>query len=222
MIPKAARARLQNIKISKYLETRRLTEDIFGESGRKPWRGDTPHARDPCQKLKITVISGFRTIIAVVAKYRAKFTVHCRGFWLPYKNYCGNQLPCNNYRALPWWLAAEQSIPWLPITVHQLLCNTVVAAYRVKRYRYEKSLPRKALEKLGLARSIVSAPEMRALGIIISNYRGHPPPSLFPSSSPWIICCIIIIIIITLIDRHYITMQHDRASKQFVPVIIRK
>ena len=59
----------------------------------------------PCQKLKITVISGFRTKIAVVPKYRAKITVHCRGFWLPYKNYCGDQLPCNNYRVLPWWLA---------------------------------------------------------------------------------------------------------------------
>ena len=102
----------------------------------------------PCQKLKITVISGFRTKIAVVAKYRAKITVHYyRGFWLPYKNYCGDQLPCNNYRALPWWLATVQSIPWLPITVHQLPCNTVVAAYRGKRYRDEKSLSRKALEK---------------------------------------------------------------------------
>ena len=84
MIPKAARARLQNIKISKYLETRRLTEDVFGESGRKPWCGDTPHAREPLT-LKITVIFGFRTKIAVVAKYRAKITVHCCGVWLPYK-----------------------------------------------------------------------------------------------------------------------------------------
>ena len=100
----------------------------------------------PCQKLKITVISGFRTKIAVVAKYRAKITVHCRGFWLPYKNYCGDQSPCNNYRALPWWLTTVQNIPWLPITVHQLLCNTVLAAYRGKRYRDEKSLPRKALK----------------------------------------------------------------------------
>ena len=81
-----------------------------------------------------------------MAKYRAKITVHCRGFWLPYKNYCGDQLPCNNYHALPWWLATVQSIPRLPITVHQLLCNTVVAVYRGKRYRDEKSLPRKALE----------------------------------------------------------------------------
>ena len=89
----------------------------------------------PCQKIKIAVISGFRTKIAVVAKYRAKITVHCRGFWLPYKSYCGDQLPCNNYRALPWWLATVQSIPWLPITFHQLLCNTVVAVYRGKRYR---------------------------------------------------------------------------------------
>ena len=100
----------------------------------------------PCQKLKITVISSFRTKIAVVAKYRAKITVHCRGFWLPYKNYRGNQLPCKNYRVLPWWLATVQNIPWLPITVHQLLCNTVVAAYRGKRYRDEKSLPREALD----------------------------------------------------------------------------
>ena len=100
----------------------------------------------PCQKLKITVISGFRTKIAVVAKYRAKITVHCRGFWLQYKNHCDDQLPCNNYRALPWWLATVQSIPWLQITVHQLLCNTVVAAYRSKRYRNDKSLLRKALK----------------------------------------------------------------------------
>ena len=91
----------------------------------------------------------FRTKIAVVAKYRAKITVHCcrRGFWLPYKNYCGDQLPYNNYRALPWWLATVQSIPWLSITVHKLLCNnTVVGAYRGKRYRDEKPLPRKALK----------------------------------------------------------------------------
>ena len=96
---------------------------------------------------------GFETVkspakIAVVTKYRAKVTVHYRGFWLPYKNYCGDQLPCNNYRALPWWLATVQSIPWLPITVHQLLCNTVVAAYRGKRYRDEKLLPRKDLNKI--------------------------------------------------------------------------
>ena len=45
---------------------------------------------------------------------------------------------------------AVQSIPWLPITVHQLLCNTVVAVYRGKRYRDEKSLPRKALENTSL------------------------------------------------------------------------
>ena len=99
----------------------------------------------PCQKLKITATSGFRTKIAVVAKYRTKITVHCRGFWLPYKNYCGDQLPCNNYRVLPWRLATVQSIPWLPTTVHQLLSNTVVAVYHGKRYRDEKSLPRKAL-----------------------------------------------------------------------------
>ena len=95
MIPKAARARLQNIKISKYLEIRGLTEDVLGECGRKPWRGDTPHARESLSMSKIiiktTVISGFRTTkVAVVAKYHATITVHCRGFWLPYKSYCGN------------------------------------------------------------------------------------------------------------------------------------
>ena len=108
MIPKAARARLQDIKISKYLETRRrLTEeDVFGELNADANPGAvTRHMQEnlcPCQKLKIIVISGFRTKIAVVVKYRAKITVHCRGFWLPYKNYCGDKLPCNNYRALPW------------------------------------------------------------------------------------------------------------------------
>ena len=65
--------------------------------------------------------------IAVVSGYRTKITA------------------VTNYRALPWWLATVQSIPWLPITVHRLLCNTVVAAYRGKRYRDENSLPRKAL-----------------------------------------------------------------------------
>ena len=64
---------------------------------------------------------------------------------LPYKTYSGDPLPCNNYRSLPWWLATVRRIPWLPITIHQLLCNTVVAVYRDKRYRDEKSLPRKAL-----------------------------------------------------------------------------
>ena len=107
MIPKAARARLQNIKISKYLETRRLTEeDVFSELNVDANPGAvTRHMQEnlcPCQKIKIAVVSGFRTKIAVVAKYRAKITVHCRGFWLPHKNYCGDKLPCNNYRALPW------------------------------------------------------------------------------------------------------------------------
>ena len=95
----------------------------------------------PCQKLKITVISGFRTKITVVAKYRAKITVHCRGFWLPYKNYCGDQLPCitvvAGYRTKYSVVANYRP----PTTV-----STVVAAYRGKRYRDEKSLPRKALD----------------------------------------------------------------------------
>ena len=99
-------AKYQNIKISG--NTSVDGEDVFGECGRKPWRGDTPHAREPLTMSKIkkiTVIFGLRTKIAVVAKYRAKITVHRRGFWLPYKSYCGDQLSCNNYRALPWWLA---------------------------------------------------------------------------------------------------------------------
>ena len=61
----------------------------------------------PCQKFKTTVISGFRTKIAVVTKYRAKIgyrtkitvvtnyratiTVHYRGGWLPYKVFRGCQ-----------------------------------------------------------------------------------------------------------------------------------
>ena len=44
----------------------------------------------PCQKLKIIVISSFRTKIAVVAKYRAKI------------NYC----------ALPWFLVTVQKLLW--------------------------------------------------------------------------------------------------------------
>ena len=70
MIPKAARVRLQNIKISKYLETRRLTEDVFGENVDANPGAVTRHMQEnfcPCQKLKITVNSGFRTKIAVVA-----------------------------------------------------------------------------------------------------------------------------------------------------------
>ena len=87
-----------------------------------------------CQKLKITVISGFRTKVAAVAKYRAKINVHCRGFWLPYKNYCvvtnyratltvyyrggwlpckvfrGCQLPSTNYCAIPWWLLTAANV----------------------------------------------------------------------------------------------------------------
>ena len=149
MIPKAARARLQNIKVSKYLETRRLTEDVFGEEcGRKPWRGDTPHAIKP---LTMSKIKNYR-VFWFPYKSRRGCQIPCENYCaLPWflvtvQNYCGDQLPCNNYRALPWWLATVKSIPWLPITVHQLLCNTVVAVYRGKRYRDEKSLPRKALK----------------------------------------------------------------------------
>ena len=64
----------------------------------------------PCQKIKITVISDFRTKIAVVAKYRAKITVHCRGFWLQYKSYCGDQLPSTNYCTMPWWLLTPANV----------------------------------------------------------------------------------------------------------------
>ena len=151
MIPKAARARLQNIKISKYLETHRLTEDVFGEFGRKPWRGDTPHAREPLTMSKIE---------------------NYGDFWFPYKNCRGDHIPCENYSALPWFLVTVQKLLWRPITVQQLPCITVVAAYRTeysvvanyrppitvqyrggcyrgKRYRDEKPLPRKALKISG-------------------------------------------------------------------------
>ena len=67
-------------KISKYLETRRLTEDVFGECGRKPWRGDTPHTRESLLMSKIK---------------------NYRDFWFPYKNCRGGQIPCENYCALP-------------------------------------------------------------------------------------------------------------------------
>ena len=81
----------------------------------------------PCQKLKITVISGFvqklpwwlntvrkllciavvsgySTKVTVVTNYRATITVHYRGGWLPYKVFRGCQLPSTNYCTMPWWL----------------------------------------------------------------------------------------------------------------------
>ena len=75
----------------------------------------------------------------------------------------------------PWWLATVQSIPWLPITVHQVLCNTVVAAYRGKRYGDEKSLPRKAL---GITNPILTVTKEIALFRSYLNrnslFRPHP------------------------------------------------
>ena len=114
----------------------------------------------PCQTLKITVISGFRTKIAVVAKYRAKITVHCRGFWLPYKNYCGDQLPCNNYRAftvvagyrtkysvvvnyrppitvqyLPWWLLTVANVTEMKNRYRGKPRNMAIEKTRATRYQ---------------------------------------------------------------------------------------
>ena len=80
-------AKYQNIKI--YVETRRLTEDVFGECGRKPWSGDTPHAREPLTMSKIK---------------------NYRDFWFPYKNYRGGQIPCENYCALQWFLVTVQKL----------------------------------------------------------------------------------------------------------------
>ena len=114
----------------------------------------------PCQKLKITVIFGFRTKIAVVAKYRAKITVHCRGFWLPtkitvmtnyratitvhyrggwlpYKVFRGCQLASTNYCAKPWWLFTAANVTEMknryrgrPFLVHQI---TSGIGHRVKK-----------------------------------------------------------------------------------------
>ena len=132
----ATRACLQNIKMSKFLETRRLTEDVFGECGRKPWRGDTPHAREPLTMSKIknyfdfwfpykklprwpntvrkllciAVVSGYRTIITVVTNYRAAITVHYRGGWRPYKVFRSCQLPSTNYCAIPWSLFTAANV----------------------------------------------------------------------------------------------------------------
>ena len=132
MIPKAARARLQNIKISKYLELRRLTEDdVFGECGRKPWRGDTLHAREPltmsknynyhdfwfpyknCRRGKIPcenycALSWF--LVTVVTNYHATITACYGGGWLPYKVFRGCQLPSANYCAIPWWLLTAANV----------------------------------------------------------------------------------------------------------------
>ena len=99
----------------------------FQKCGRKPWRGDTPYAREPLTMSKIKNYSDFWFPYKNCrgGQIPCELTVHCRGLWLAYKNYCGDQLPCNNYRALPWWLATVQSIPWLPITVHRLRGSTI-------------------------------------------------------------------------------------------------
>ena len=136
MIPKAAKARLQNIQISG-------NTSVDGECVRNNVDANpgavTRHMQEnlpPCQKLKITVISGFRIKIAVVAEYRVrKTTVHCRGFWcyrtkisvvthyratitvhyrggwLPYEVFRGgSQLPSTNYCAMPWWLFTAANV----------------------------------------------------------------------------------------------------------------
>ena len=132
---------------------------MFGECGRKPWRGDTPHARKPLTMSKIK---------------------NYRDFWFPYRNCRGGQIPCENYCALPWF--------WLPYKNYcgdQLPCITVVAGYRTKysvaanyrpitvqycvavyrgkRYRDEQLLPRKALKKMCVGRDCQNASESAAL-----------------------------------------------------------
>ena len=127
--PREPACKIQNIKISKYLETRRLTEDVFGECGRKPWRGDTPYAREPLSMSKIKNYRDFWfpyknccgghakiivhcrcTKITVVIKYRATITVHYRGGWLPYKAFRGCQLLSTNHCAIPWWLFTAANV----------------------------------------------------------------------------------------------------------------
>ena len=132
MIPKAARARLQNIKISKYLETRWLTEDVFGECGRKPWRGDTPHAREP---LTMSNIQNYHD------------------FWVPYKN-CRGQIPCENYCAMEallygcmTWAPRRDHYRLLRRTHHRLLQRVI--GYRRERGTYRQLSYAQALKKTG-------------------------------------------------------------------------
>ena len=75
-------------------------EDVFGECGRKPWRGDTSHAREPLTMSKIK---------------------NHLDFWFLYEKCRGGQIPCENYGALPWFLVTVQKLLWRPITVQQLL-----------------------------------------------------------------------------------------------------
>ena len=86
---------------------------MFGECGRKPWRGDTPHAREPLTMSKIK---------------------NYRDFWFPYKNCRGGQIPCKNYCALPWFLITVQKLLVanyrVKITVH---CSGGWLSYKVFR-----------------------------------------------------------------------------------------
>ena len=64
----------------------------------------------PRQKIKNYRNFWFPYEIAVVAKYHAKISVHCRGGWLPYKVFRGCQLPSTNYCAIPWWLLTAANV----------------------------------------------------------------------------------------------------------------
>ena len=78
---------------------------ISGFRTKLPWWPNTVR-----KLLCIAVVSGYRTKITVVTNYRATTTVHYRGGWLPYKVFRGCQLPSTNYWAIPWWLLTAANV----------------------------------------------------------------------------------------------------------------
>ena len=80
---------------------------MFGEEcGRKPWRSDTPHAREPLIMSKIK---------------------NEHDFWFPYKNCRGGQIPCENYYAFPLFLVTVQKLLCVVVTNYRA---TITVYYR--------------------------------------------------------------------------------------------